>query len=388
VTNAPDPALEDLRHHLAQVRAELAEVRSQAMRLSQWHPSRAARQWLGVPVAVVATWVLSAQAPGTTPSDVEQRLKALESLVRRGPGNSTQVTGPFDVMGTGGKTVLRVGGPRAARAQVNIYEEPGFPSAIFMVNGPAGNELVSLGSNSEGVGALAVKDAAGNVRALMNGRGAVVVMDEAKKYQVGMATKGGIPSLAVWYGDQRVAELMADETSGGAGQLKITSAQGQALAQVSGGSDGAGTVKVMSAAGKPTASLLGGVRGAGSVVIANGSSKPVAELSVAGDGRGLVQVFGASSEPVAVLTRAPDAPGGLLQISSRGGAVANLTVSARGSGYLQLSSPSGEPTIEAGTSPSGEGIVRVGPKYKCHPLSASPPVVNWGIPDCIMGSTK
>jgi len=64
-------------------------------------------------------------------------------------------------------------------------------------------------------------------------------MDEAKKYQVGMAKKGGIPSLAVWYGDQRVAELMADETSGGAGQLKITSAQGQALAQVSGGSDGA-----------------------------------------------------------------------------------------------------------------------------------------------------
>lgn len=83
----------------------------------------------------------------------------------------------------------------------------------------------------------------------------------------------------------------------------------------------------MSAAGKPTASLLGGVRSAGSVVIANGSSKPVAELSVSGDGRGLVQVFGASSEPVAVLTRAPDAPGGLLQISSRGGAVANFTVS-------------------------------------------------------------
>jgi hypothetical protein len=92
------------------------------------------------------------------------------------------------------------------------------------------------------------------------------------------------------------------------------------------------------------------------------------------DGQGLFQVFARrGGRPLAVLTQATDVVGGLVQVSSTSAPVANLTVGARSAGYLQLTDPSGVPTIEAGTLPNGNGQVRAGPFYKCFPYRRLPP---------------
>ena len=80
--------------------------------------------------------------------------------------------------------------------------------------------------------------------------------------------------------------------------------------------------------------------------------------------------------------------GGLVQISNTSTPVANFTVGARSAGYLQLTDPSGVPTIEAETLPNGNGQVRAGPFYKCFPVQAATPVISIGLPDCIVAEKK
>ena len=47
----------------------------------------------------------------------------------------------------------------------------------------------------------------------------------------------------------------------------------------------------------------------------------------------------------------------------------------------------GTTTVEAGTTTDGRGIVRVGPYFKCSPITPSTPVMAIpGWTDCIMGS--
>jgi hypothetical protein len=46
---------------------------------------------------------------------------------------------------------------------------------------------------------------------------------------------------------------------------------------------------------------------------------------------------------------------------------------------FQIADDDGVAMVEAGTSPTGVGVVRVGPMTKCVPLA------NLRVPDCIMG---
>ncbi len=69
----------------------------------------------------------------------------------------------------------------------------------------------------------------------------------------------------------------------------------------------------------------------------------------------------------------------MLQLSSRTTPVATLHEGSGGAGHLQLLSPAGTPTVEAGTIASGVGLVRAGPRFTCTGKGGL------AAPDCIMG---
>jgi hypothetical protein len=382
----PDQHLEELFRHLAELQADLDRLRAeQARPQRRWRLS----PWLGAPLVIVATWTLSAQSPGAVPTDIEERLRALEKLVRRGAGNATQITAPFDVIGTDGKPILRVSAQYDFSVPVGITKVAANGGGHISASSGGVAQAV-LAAAPSGHGVVTALDEKQIVRAGLGGQGSVVVNDPAGKQIAGLTQGEGGGRVGIWRGDKRVIDITTDAAGGGI--VKVNKPSGQTLAQI--GADaqngGAGGVKVMSSSGQVTAGLLGGVRSAGSVVVATSAGKPVAELSVAQDGRGLVQVFDATSKSIAVLTQAVDAPGGLLQISHTSGkSVANLTVSESGGGYLQLSNPAGLPTVEGGTLSSGKGYVRAGPTYKCG-SNLGLGVVGGAIlpPDCIVGFMK
>jgi hypothetical protein len=388
MTRSPDQGMEDLLRQVAQLQADLGRLQAEQAQQARQRRRRGVSPWLGAPLVIAAAWALSAQAPGGVSPDVEQRLRALESLVKRVAGNTTQITAPFDVVGSDGKPILRVSATQDLSVPVSISKVPN-SSGGFLTVSSAGVVQAVVAAAQEG-GVVSTVDGKGVVRTRMSGLGAMAIFDPAGK-QIAGITQGdnGGGRVGIWRGDKRVMDISTDVAGGGI--VKVNNPSGQTLAQVGGDpqNGGAGGVKVMSPQGKVTAALLGGVRSAGSVVVATSAAIPVAELSVAQDGRGLVQVFDAG-KPVAVLTRAVDGPGGLLQVSNTSGSsVANLTVGAGGGGLLQLSNSAGQPTVEAGTLGSGRGIVRAGPTYRCNSNLGTGIVGGMMLqPDCIVGFMK
>jgi hypothetical protein len=339
---------------------------------------------------VVVSWALSAQTPALNQADVERRLSAMERMVRKGPGNSTQVTAPFDVVGADGKTMLRVGkdlGTPKAQVYIGPGHIPGASGGAVYVLSDAGTGGVAMGTSDKGFGVVFATDASGNNRAQLDGNGTVVVHDENEVPVAGVGIRDGYGSIAIWHKESKVLSLDADPQTGNAGALTLMNPAGNVVAVMKATTGGnAGTLSVMNSAGKPVAGLTAGGASGGAVVVANAGGVGLAQMSITSDGRGLVQVFGKNQNPLAVLTQATDAPGGLLQIYNASLAVANVTVAQGGGGMLQLSSNGGVPTVEAGTLPSGRGIVRVGPQYVCNPVKPATPVI--GIPgfeDCLVG---
>jgi hypothetical protein len=405
--SSPEQALSELTRRLQEVEAELSRTGAERVPPARRH--REARSaWTGALLLVVATWVLAAQAPATIPPDIEQRLRALEGLVRRGPGNITQMTAPFEVVSTDGKPIVRVAGIPDSKVPVSIGT---IPQGGGIISIAAGGVAQAVMSASSGRGEFAALDAQQVTRAGMLGTGSVVVYDPTGQQLAGV-TQGdaGGGRIAIWRGGKRVIDITTDAAGGGSGMVSINTPSGESVARLStadgagelvlsntggtrlarlGTKSGAGALSVMNSAGTAVAGLLGSAAAGGAVAVATSNGATVAEMSVADDGRGLLQVFArGGGRPLAVLTQATDRVGGLVQISNASTPVANLTVGSQGAGYLQLTDPSGGPTVEAGTLPNGNGQVRAGPFYKCSPVQAATPVISIGIPDCIVGGKK
>lgn len=225
----------------------------------------------------------------------------------------------------------------------------GARQGLYILN-DNGARVAGIAQAPEGHGALALRDQAGKNRIRAEGTGVVTVYDAAGKVGV------------------RISETSATDAAGEVPRLGITYA-----------GDG-GAVRAANASGLVVAAMRAGVRNAGAFIAGDQSGQGVAEMSVSSDGRGLFQVFGRGNKPVAILTQGTETPGGLLQILNTAGPVANVTVSSAGAGYLQLTSAGGVSTVEAGTLPSGVGLVRVGPTYRC-----AGGRMGLGLPDCLMG---
>jgi hypothetical protein len=379
----------ELTHQLNELRAELAEIRSQHMQPRGAGRLRSGNMLLAAPLIVVGSWVLSAQVSGGTSPDVEKRLSTLESLIRRGPGNTTQLTAPLNVIGADGKVVLQVTAGEPSAGAVAIWRAPGRPGGNVTIRSDNGTTLGALGTASAGHGVAFTSDAQGHPRTQLNGTGGVVLLDEKTNQIAGMVTSQGRGRVGVWNsGGTRVASLDVDADHGNSGAVTIMAPTGKAVATMGVAKEGdAGALRVLNSAGTAVAGLIGGHNGGGAVVVANSAGVGLAQMSVSDDGRGLLQVFRGGS-PIAVLTEAKEYPGGLLQISdSKTGPVASVSAGGHG-GFFQLTNVSGVATVEAGTLESGRGMVRVGPQYKCNPIKASTPVIGVpGFEDCLVGST-
>ena len=116
--------------------------------------------------------------------------------------------------------------------------------------------------------------------------------------------------------------------------------------------------------GNTTTAVLGEARaGGGVLMVANANGK---ERAVVSGDRG-VDVLADNGKEVISLG---------IEASGRTTGTVHLT------GVLQLFDVGGRTIVEAGRLPSGAGVVRAGPRYRCGPSSA--PLVA-GVPDCIMG---
>ncbi len=313
-----------------------------------------------------------------------QGLADLESRVRKGPDGATQITAPFEVLDKARKTILLVteGGARApgrvARAVIGRGSGDNLMLHFFRASGePVG----WLGEGISGVGNLSLFGPT-----------------EASLVQIagGTGSAGGVNITS----DGKKVVTLAPGATGGNGTLELSSASGQKLFEAGAAEAGGGRLRLSSAAGKPIAELGPGARGNPALRILSPSGAPVAAIGVDPEGgggamkvtnaagavvaavlggqRGTVLVGNQAGQTIAEMSGS-DEGRGMFQIFHGAISVAVLTKGAAGAGLLQLSNNGGSPTVEAGTLPSGLGIVRAGPQYKCTGSGGL------AAPDCIKG---
>ena len=87
--------------HIAHLTDELERVQRE---LAQFR--RRSRLQTTVPALLLGVWFVSAGAP--VQDDLEQRVTALEARLLKGPGTTTRIQAPFEVVGAGGNVILQV----------------------------------------------------------------------------------------------------------------------------------------------------------------------------------------------------------------------------------------------------------------------------------------
>ena len=390
---------------------------------------RSAKLMTAVPLLLLGTWVLSAGAPANQ-DDLEQRVSELEARLLKGPGSTTRIHAPFEVVGAGGNVILQVTQEIPTTSNgVGIFTS-GQYGGVLVSRG--GHDIAGLGTADGGDGGLLyIADKYGIPRSEVRASDGVNVMDGGGKVVASMYAVDESPSagrFAIMRGEKMLASLEAGDEGG---TLDISNEKGKSVAQlgVDDGngyiatldpkgyaevemgvsekgeprlavsdkgkvraslsvSTGAGHLAVLNAKDLVVANVTGkGTADGGAVIVGNGSGKGVANLTAGADGSGLVQVFQPGAGSVAVLTQ--DKAGGLLQIKNGSGTpVANLKAGAEGGGYWQLTDPAGNPVVEAEFE-GGRGIVKAGPHYKCSAMMQAAVVVGVAsLPDCIRGSNK
>jgi hypothetical protein len=122
-------------------------------------------------------------------------------------------------------------------------------------------------------------------------------------------------------------------------------------------------------------------RGSGSnygIWIRSAGGRDAAAILEATTGAGLIDVYDRGGERRARIY----GEHGITVSNPSGNGVVNLTLGKAGGGVFQLLDTGGRTTVEAGTTGSGAGVVRVGPLYKCAPQAGL------RVGDCILGRTQ
>jgi len=410
-----------MKHSIPDPVAHLTEELERARR-----ELRSIKLMTAIPLLLLGAWVLSAGAPASQ-DDLEQRVSELEARLLKGPGTTTRIQAPFEVVGAGGNVILQVSQafPTVSNG-VGIFWQ-GKDGGVTVSR--SGHDIAGMGTSEDGEGGLLfIGDQYGVPRAEVRGPDGVSVLNGSGKVVASMVALDEAPNdgrIAVLQGDEVLASLQGSDDGG---QLDIINVDGKSVAQL-GVDDGNGYIATLDPKGRAEVELgvsdkgeprlavshKGKVRAAlglstgaghlsvssrkdlivanvtgtgpgdgGAVTVGNGSGKGVANLSAGADGSGLVQVFQPGAGSVAVMTQ--DKTGGLLQIKNGNGTpVANMKAGPEGGGYWQLSDPSGNPMVEGGSA-EGRGIVRAGPYYRCSQVAQAVPLIGVArLPDCIRG---
>jgi hypothetical protein len=425
--DSSDDRVAHLTEELERVRRELAQLQQATGHIRPPGLLRSGRLMAAAPVLLLGTWLLSAGAPAQ--DDLEKRVSDLEERLLKGPGTTTRIKAPFEVVGAGGNVILQVSQafPTVSNG-VGIFWQ-GKDGGVTVSR--SGHDIAGMGSSESGEGGLLfIGDQYGVPRAEVRAADGVSVLNAGGKVVASMVTiEGDEGRFAVMRGDKIVAAMEGGDDGG---LLDIADDMGKSLAQIGieddngyiatmdpkgradvemGVSDKGEPQLTVNQKGKPRATLglrigaghlslanakdriVANVTGTGSgdggaVIIGNGSGKGVASLEAGADGSGLVQVFQPGAGSVVVM--AQDKAGGLLQIKSGAGTpVANVKTGPGGAGYLQLTDPTGNPAVEAGFDDQGSGVVRAGPYYRCSATAQAVPLIGVArLPDCIRGRNK
>lgn len=427
MNHAGNDTIAHLTGELERVRRELARLQEVGRGPRTPGGLHSGRVWTTVPALLLGIWLLSAQAPATQ-DDLENRVSELEARLISGPGTTTRIRAPFEVVGPNGNVVLQVTqGSPTANDGVAIFQRG---SIVGVTINRGGKDIAGLGTADNGKGGfLFIADQYGAPRAEILPEDGVRVLNGGGQVAAAMlAMDASDGRLAVMRGDKILATLdgsdegglldIADEKGKSRAQLGIEDGNGyvatldpKGYAEVEmgisedgegqlavmhkgklraalGTRTGAGHLSVLNSKDKVAANVTGaGTKDGGAVIVGNGSGQGVASMTSGADNRGLIQVFHPGGKTLVVLTE--DAQGGLLQIKSGAGIpVANLMTAVDGGGYWQLTDPAGNPVVDAGATKSGIGLVRAGPTYLCSPPVGTAMVGVAMLPDCIKGLPK
>jgi hypothetical protein len=247
----------------------------------------------------------------------------------------------------------------AKKARVTIARASG-DNFVLTVRNAASIPVSTIGQGKAGSGVVATLDPEGNYHAgLVGDRGLVIYGHENKE----IANFGPDPDNAAR------AVLWVDgalKTVDAAGKPVFTvtdaTAPEAAFGRVHVGRGAADNfaVWIRGRDGKFAAAMGEGKAGGGLVTVADASGRKRADLF----GQGGLTIFSPTGKEVVSLDlKAGNTEAGTLELR----------------GLFQLFDAAGETMVEAGTSPAGVGVVRVGPGAKCVPFA------NLRVPDCIMG---
>lgn len=275
-----------------------------------------------------------------------------------------------------GLAVLDDGGKVAA----SLTLSPENQGRIAVSNNDKEAAVLTLDGSDAGVLRVANKagDGVATIGSTTNGKGLITLQEQDKPaVQLEATASGGEVSTYSTQGD-KVASMLSDQ--GGKGHITIQSKK-QVIGGLGEGPSGTAVMYVKNKSHKVVASMGVDTDSGGAVVAANASGINVSQMDATGTGYGRFAVFSPGTEqPIAVLTRANESSGGLLQITNGKTAVVSIGSGTTNAGYMQLTNQSGLPAIEAAMAPSGVGVVRAGPRFKCQGK-----LMSAAIPDCIIG---
>jgi hypothetical protein len=171
------------------------------------------RQGVALVLARVVLWApaLSAQ---TQPSlaDLEKRVSELEARLLKGPGTTSRIRAPFEVVDAAGNVILQVTQAEPKGASVAIWQRESGGVLLFE---RGGEEIAGIGVGDEGNGELSISDAAGNIRAEMLGSGLLSIRDKAGSSVAGiLATDKGYGRFVISHGQTILATLEEDQNGG------------------------------------------------------------------------------------------------------------------------------------------------------------------------------
>lgn len=301
MTQPSNDRLTDAMQDIEELRAELSQIRRQQIQSikNRW---RLRIGLLAASLVVVSSWAWSAQSTDPALVEIEKRLRTLESLIRKGPGDTTQVTGPLDVIGPDGKHVLVV------------------RDAGLEIMNPAGKVVAYVGTNTAGDGTVTVSDQKGTERASMEGNGLITVWNPQ-----------GNPMVRLW-----------DDAEKG-GHVMVFDPKGSPRAAMS----GFGVVNVINAAKLQVAALTVGEDDLGRVAIFD-NNKKVVEMIGSGDGSGYIHLSDQGKAARSIL-----APGAFALFDKDGHITVEADADAAGGGQVRVGDKHGSDRAVMGVTSAG-----------------------------------
>lgn len=367
----------DVVHELEKLRTEMAEIRHQQTRCAVRGKWRLSIGLLAAPLIIVSSWAWSAPSLESVPSDIKERLSALERMVRRGSNNTTQLSAPFEVIGPDGKAMMQVnsagvslintsffvldsqGRARAVMAAgaVSVFDEKG--DHVVDIHSPSvgsgevavyskDKKVVTIATDKDGSPYIDLSDLKDIPRTIM-AAGAVSVFDEKGNGVVDIHSPSvGRGEVAVSNKDRKVAVMTSEDF----GQVAVLNKGKKVVSLNANFMDGTGFVDVSDAKGVPRAIMAPGV-----VSVFDQKGGHVASIEAVAEDRGKVTVFN-KSHPVSTMEVDGQA-GKLTVMNSAGKPVIGLTGGQTGGGRIAVADSASMPLAEMYVSDEGKGFFQV-----------------------------